>query len=100
MIRSRVTANRNYMYTIVDMLCDICMYVATVLQSRLTGKRPVSYIDDDSDDDGGGGEEVSFSGTSRSKKAKTSNTTFDMVDVGPLLSLCCTVPSGLILLLF
>ena len=39
----------------------------------------MTYLDDDSDDGGGG--EISFTGTSRSKKAKTSDTTFDMVDV-------------------
>ena len=59
----------------------VLVIVISIPQSRLTGKRPMSFLDDDSDDEGGGGgEEVTFSGVSRSKKAKTTDT-FDMVDV-------------------
>ena len=43
----------------------------------------MSYVDDDDSDIGGGGGEVTFTGTSRSKKSKVSDTTFDMVDVSP-----------------
>ena len=60
----------------------LCTGMVIILQSRLTGKRSMSYLDDDSDD--GGGDEVSFSGISRSKKTKISDTTFDMVDVSPI----------------
>ena len=56
------------------------------LQSGLTGKRPMSYVDDDDSDIEGGGEEVSFTGTSRSKKAKVSDTKIDMVDVSSTMS--------------
>lgn len=63
-----------------SLLYDCTVHVHP-LQSRLTGKRPMTYLDDDSDDGGGRGEEISFTGTSRSKKAKTSDTIFDMVDV-------------------
>ena len=44
----------------------------------------MSYVDDDDSDIEGGGGEVTFTGTSRSKKAKVSDTTFDMVDVSDI----------------
>ena len=46
----------------------------------------MSYVDDDDSDIEGGGEEVSFTGTSRSKKAKVSDTKIDMVDVSSTMS--------------
>ena len=46
----------------------------------------MSYLDDDPDE--GGGEGISFSGFDKSsKKAKSADTTFDMVDVSPIFEI-------------
>ena len=67
----------------LGLVVELLNFHICTLQSRLTGKRPMSYVDDDDSDIEGGGGEVTFTGTSRSKKAKVSDTTFDMVDVSP-----------------